>query len=352
MAFHEMDSSVVAGVIVFPAVAFAIAYFPTVTKLSRGLTSPYAKADVSRRLSAATIDGLIVVSLGLLYWNQGSLLAAIASAAYLLLRDSMNGQSIGKFLFGLVVISLETGRPSSLTGSVRRNLLFLLPGANVVAIFLEARTVVRDRQGQRLGDTLAQTQVVEGFGAKDLVKSFQDLLMGVGDGIGGAPGRRRRAHVRADRAACVALCVAWTIRLLSPVGAASQTPAPAATTLEVRLAETAPAQGLVEAAVQDSDEKVYLHREAVVTNADVVQATVVPGITSANFNVAITFNSAGAAKMSRATAAHLNKPVAILINGRVVAAPIVRSQISDQAVISGDFNRDQASAIAAGLTRR
>jgi uncharacterized RDD family membrane protein YckC len=343
---------VLAGVFVFPAVAFALAYPPMVSKFSRGLASPYAKADVSRRLSAATIDGLIVISLSLLYWTQGSLLPAVAGVAYLLLRDSVNGQSIGKFLVGLVVISLETGRPSSFNGSVRRNLLFLLPGANVVAIFLEARTVVRDRQGQRLGDTLAQTQVVEGFGAKDLVKSFQELLMSVGDGLGSASGRRRRAHVRTDRAAFIALCAAWTMWLVWPAGASSQTAAPAATALEVRLAETAPGPGLVEAAVPDSNEKVYLHREAVVTNADVVQATVVPGITSANFNVAVTFNGAGAAKMSRATASHLNKPVAILINGRVVAAPVVRAQISDQAVISGDFDRAQASAIAAGLTRR
>jgi preprotein translocase subunit SecD len=66
----------------------------------------------------------------------------------------------------------------------------------------------------------------------------------------------------------------------------------------------------------------------------------------------VTFNGAGAAKMARATASQLNKPVAILINGRVIAAPTVRAQITDQAVISGDFDRSQASAIATGLTRR
>jgi preprotein translocase subunit SecD len=142
---------------------------------------------------------------------------------------------------------------------------------------------------------------------------------------------------------------AW---LVSPLGAVSQTANPAATAFEMRLAETEPSAGLVEAAVPESSMKVYLHREAIVTNADVVQARVVPGITSANFNVAVTFNSAGAAKMARATASHLNKPVAILINGRVIAAPTVRAQITDQAVISGDFDRSQASAIAAGLTRR
>lgn len=99
------------------------------------------------------------------------------------------------------MISLETGRPSSLAGSIRRNALLLLPGANVVAIFLEADTVVRDPQDQRLADRLAQTQVVEGLGAKDLVKSFQDWLMRFGAEFGRAAGRRGRAPVRIDRAA-------------------------------------------------------------------------------------------------------------------------------------------------------
>jgi uncharacterized RDD family membrane protein YckC len=199
--FMGTDVSLILGIVILPAAAFALAYFPIVTRLSRGLASPYTKADVSRRLSAATIDGLIVVSTAALYWTSGSPLFLAAGAGYLLFRDAVSGQSIGKFLCGLIVISLETSRPTSLSGSIRRNLLFLLPGANVVAVFLEAGTVVRDRQGQRLGDRLAQTQVVEGFGARDLVKSFQDLLMGIGTEIGRGAGRRRRAPVRTDRAA-------------------------------------------------------------------------------------------------------------------------------------------------------
>jgi uncharacterized RDD family membrane protein YckC len=196
-----INATTLLGIFVLPAVVFALVYVPIVTKLSRGLLSPYAKADVKRRLYAATIDGLMVVTSCFLYWNLDVVLYLAAGGAYLLLRDSIKGQSIGKFLLGLVVISLETGRASSLTGSVRRNALLLLPGANVVAIFLEAGTIVRDPQGQRLGDRLAQTQVVEGWGAKDLVKSFQDWLMGLGTEFGREVGKRDRAPVRIDRAA-------------------------------------------------------------------------------------------------------------------------------------------------------
>jgi uncharacterized RDD family membrane protein YckC len=186
---------------VLPAVVFAVAYFPVVTRLSRGLVSAYAKADITRRLFAATTDGLIVVAGCRLYWNSGWMLYLAAAAAYVLFRDAMRGQSIGKLACGLVVISLETGRPAALAASVRRNALLLLPGANVAAIFLEGVTIVRDPQGQRLGDRLAQTQVVEGLGARDLVKSFQDWLMGLGADVRRAAGRRRRASARADRAA-------------------------------------------------------------------------------------------------------------------------------------------------------
>ena len=99
------------------------------------------------------------------------------------------------------MIDLQTGRVASLSGSMKRNLLLLLPGANVVAIFLETRTIITDPQGQRLGDRLAQTQVVEGAGAKDLVKLFQEWLMSLGSSLGHADGGRRRLPGRIDRAA-------------------------------------------------------------------------------------------------------------------------------------------------------
>ena len=196
-----MSPSTLFGTFILPAIAFTLLYFPIVTQLSRSLLSPYAKADVRRRLFAATIDGLMVLMSCLLYWTSDVVLYLAAGAAYLLFRDAIRGQSVGKFLLGLVVISLETGRPSSLAGSVRRNLLLLLPGANVAAIFLEVRTLVRDPQGQRLGDRLAQTQVVEGLGAKDLVKSFQDWLMSFGAEFGRSVGRRGPAPERVDRVA-------------------------------------------------------------------------------------------------------------------------------------------------------
>ena len=163
--------------LIISAVAFAVVYPSIVSKFTLGLVSPYAKADVNRRLIAVGVDSSFVAVAAYFYWNSGFWPYLAPGVAYLIFRDGVHGQSIGKFLMGLMVISLETGRPATFSSSVRRNLLFLIPGANVVALMLEVRTLISDPQGQRLGDRLAQTQVVEGFGAKDLVKSFQDWLL-------------------------------------------------------------------------------------------------------------------------------------------------------------------------------
>ena len=169
-----MTREVFLGFLVLPALAFSLGYFPALNRLTVSLVSPYARADVRKRLYAAAIDSLLVATSGVFAQTLQSSWWLVAGGLYLLLRDSMQGQSLGKLLFGLVVISLETGRPATVTSSVRRNLLFLLPGANIPAAFLETMTLVRDVQGQRLGDRLAHTQVIEGLGVKDLVKSLLD----------------------------------------------------------------------------------------------------------------------------------------------------------------------------------
>jgi RDD family len=183
-------------------VSFALMYPTLLAKLSLSLASPYAKAESRRRLYAATIDGLLVASIFALYWSSPSIAFLAMGAACILLRDAVCGRSLGKFLLGLTVVSLETGRPGSARDSVSRNVIFLLPGANVAAVFLEARTLSRDQQGLRLGDRLAMTQVVDGYGAKDLALDIQALLENLATQLGVSTGRRRRrAPARVDRAA-------------------------------------------------------------------------------------------------------------------------------------------------------
>jgi RDD family len=162
-----------------PAVLFGVLYFPALTHFSVSLITPYAKVDVRKRLFAAFFDGVPVIAAWILYRNTGSVLGLAGAVVYLLLRDGMGGQSFGKLLVGLLVVSVQTGRPCGWRESMLRNVFVLIPGANIVAIFLESITIVRDPQGHRLGDRIAQTQVIEGLGAKDLAASFENWWLKV-----------------------------------------------------------------------------------------------------------------------------------------------------------------------------
>lgn len=104
--------------------------------------------------------------------------------------------------------------------------------------------------------------------------------------------------------------------------------------MEIRLAETAPGVGLQQARVSGSDQPIYLHPAALATWSDVSIARIV-NVGDSRFGVAVTLNSDAAARMATATAAHLNRPLAIILDGRVVAAPTVRAPIGETAMITG-----------------
>jgi len=184
--------------LLLPAILFTLVYFPA-TKLSLALVSPYPKANSRRRLYGSAVDSLLVMTCWVAYWNAGSVPFAIAALLYLLLRDSIGGQSIGKLLVGQVVVSVDTGERCRIGGSIKRNLVLILPGANLAATVLESRALVRDPQGQRLGDRLAHTQVVEGLGARDVVRDLQKWWTRFFAQLAGAAGRPGRGRAVADR---------------------------------------------------------------------------------------------------------------------------------------------------------
>src|SRR4029453_14247422 len=135
---------------------FGIVCLPALMLRPKAFVSPYAKADLRKRAFAGIADALIVASCLMLSRTQHSVLLIALAALYLLLRDALfiPGQSIGKFLFGLRVISLADGRPCSRLHSAQRNFILLVPGLNIVAVVLESFAIRRDPQAPRLGDTL------------------------------------------------------------------------------------------------------------------------------------------------------------------------------------------------------
>ncbi len=126
----------------------------------------------------------------------------------------------------------------------------------------------------------------------------------------------------------------------------------AAVRFEVRLATEESTPGLEEARVGNSDRVVYLYDEVIVTNEDIAHATVVPGNDQSQFSIEVQLTVAGAQKMRAATAMYLGQPLAILIDGVVVTAPIVRAVIGDSAIITGDYARVDAERIVDGIVGR
>ena len=123
----------------------------------------------------------------------------------------------------------------------------------------------------------------------------------------------------------------------------------AAVRFEIRLAEDQPAPGLRETRVGESEQVVYLHTATVVTNDDVERSRVVPGDRPEDYGVVVELNAAGAQKMREATAGHIGRPMAVLVDGVVVVAPVVRTVVSASAVISGQYTRAEAERIVNGI---
>jgi preprotein translocase subunit SecD len=118
--------------------------------------------------------------------------------------------------------------------------------------------------------------------------------------------------------------------------------------VELRRAETEPAEGLTEATVEGTKRKVYLHKEAEITNEDIASAKVVADEGKDPF-IEITFTKAGQKKIAKLTRDHKDKPLAILVDDKVISAPLVKSEISEKANITGKFTKDEAERIVKGL---
>ncbi|MBY0515059.1 MAG: hypothetical protein K2P78_14295 [Gemmataceae bacterium] len=111
--------------------------------------------------------------------------------------------------------------------------------------------------------------------------------------------------------------------------------------VEFRRAEAKPADGLKAATVAGTDKKVYLHPTAELTEADVAGATVGDG---PSVDVALT--AAGAKKLEKLSAGHLDRPLAILVDGKVIAAPTVRAKLGGRVSIAGEFTPAEAAKLA------
>jgi preprotein translocase subunit SecD len=128
-------------------------------------------------------------------------------------------------------------------------------------------------------------------------------------------------------------------------------PAPAKTPkvfFELRLAENEPVRGLtIEALVRGSSRKAYVHYRALLINSDLLTASVVED--RGRFGIALTLDSKAAAEVREATVRHFPRPVAVILDGDVVAVWALKSPPSDAVVIPATFTREEADRISSGI---
>jgi protein-export membrane protein SecD len=88
-----------------------------------------------------------------------------------------------------------------------------------------------------------------------------------------------------------------------------------------------------------------VRREALITDRDVKSAR--PGLDVGNMpNVLFSLASSGAQAFERATAANVNRRLAIVVDGVVVSAPTIQGPIGESGAISGRFTQEEAGELA------
>ena len=112
----------------------------------------------------------------------------------------------------------------------------------------------------------------------------------------------------------------------------------------------APAEGLVEAVVAGTARKVYLHKTTALTGADIASARAAGGATDPT--VELTFTAAGARKAAKLSEEHADRPVALVVDGKVLAAPVVRAKLGETVRVSGRFTEADAAKLAKAIEGR
>jgi preprotein translocase subunit SecD len=135
------------------------------------------------------------------------------------------------------------------------------------------------------------------------------------------------------------------------VGCTDSPPTGSRLPVEFTVGESEPSQGLNQMTVRNSDRQVYLHDQAVLTNTHIAAAKV----KNSSFGpyIEIAFTKQGRDVFARVTRENINKMLAIVVNGEVISAPIIREEITGgTAMLSGNFTKEEADRIARGIMGR
>lgn len=121
--------------------------------------------------------------------------------------------------------------------------------------------------------------------------------------------------------------------------------------VEFRAASKNSTQGSVTMVAPVGAAVIYVAPQVVVSNSDIATASI--AVTDDGKRaVSITLTEAGASKLLAYTSAHLNEPIAIMVDGRLVSAPVVHSPLSRSAIIMGGsdgLSQEEADRLVSSL---
>jgi preprotein translocase subunit SecD len=97
--------------------------------------------------------------------------------------------------------------------------------------------------------------------------------------------------------------------------------------LELSLAESAPAPGLLPAVVYGQADTLYLHSEPRLSSNHIARVEAAKTMAGKGLVLSVWFTKAGARQLAEMTRRHIGDTLAVLINSVVVSAPVIEETL-------------------------
>ena len=98
--------------------------------------------------------------------------------------------------------------------------------------------------------------------------------------------------------------------------------------IEFRAASMLPKLGYAEMTTKDANQKIYVSEEVLLSNIDITSAEVFFSDEKSGPQLELNMTASGKTKLAQITEQNLHKPIAILVDQRLISAPIVQEKIT------------------------
>jgi hypothetical protein len=114
--------------------------------------------------------------------------------------------------------------------------------------------------------------------------------------------------------------------------------------------DTAPFEEMPDPGDKTGKRTLRLLKEVLLDESAVAAAAATPG-QGAGKQITLALTTAGAERFAQITGNNINRRLAIVFDGKVISAPVIKSRISGIGVITGDFSEEEVARIVKALNR-